>query len=155
MEEVRNLATRLRKRLDQLNVLVNIAGLVLGRRTATSDGLKQTWLSTTWPERPGWPTPARCSAALAYALLAPIHHQRQLPDVRLMLGPDLGDALAPGRCGSGTIPATRRLILASTTLAMSRAPARSRSLIAVVNTSPGSSPASSADRNVRHSHLAW
>ena len=49
----------------------------------------------------------------------------------------------------------RGRIRASRTAAMSRAPARSRAVMAVRMTSAGSRPASSAACRVRYSHRAW
>jgi hypothetical protein len=60
-----------------------------------------------------------------------------------------------GPVGAGTRAPVRYRMRASMTAARSRAPTRSRSLIAAARTSPGSRPASSAARRVRHSHRAW
>ncbi len=57
--------------------------------------------------------------------------------------------------GCGTSGPVRRRIRASMTAAMSRAPVRLRSPIASWRSWPGSRPASSAARRVRHSHCPY
>ena len=94
---------------------------------------------------------------LAEALRAVVHHGGDLGQVGLAarIG-QLGDAawpMGPAAGAAAGAPACR--IRASMTLAMSRAPARSRDSMAERTTSAGSSPASSAARRVRNSHRAW